>query len=349
MDLATALRECSTEKAYRDTCGRIDETHPYNAHVLDELCAELRTQQGRYLANSDVESMFSDKTHYGYYWKAPVGVDIDASRISLWEGERGTTPEAARQWKHRLVQTVFGRLKGMEVTSVVLSCVHPNDFGVFSPPTLMLLQLPPMPPIQHYLAYCEELAVWGNHFLSVDAVQVADRALWVFYEAAYGHRKTARAEPYKTAFNNDRWVLQRHTETVLKPYFPMWAPLEQARFLIGIDGNLAAKIAGCEFEVRIKELVEHNKGKRDKALRQFKQTLQGKPNGQEWGHLEAMIEYVVKHNTKGYGAYRDRLQHVRELRNDAIHDDRLLETAEIELMIEMTAKLPEGRKLHRLV
>lgn len=98
----------------------------------------------------------------------------------------------------------------------------------------------------------------------------------------------------------------------------------------------------------MKGLIDQDKDNRDKKVREFKQKLSPKRDGHEWGHLEAMIEYLVKHNTKGYGAYRDRLQQVRELRNDAVHDNRLLEPAEIELMIEMTAKLPEGRKLHRL-
>ena len=137
--------------------------------------------------------------------------------------------------------------------------------------------------------------------------------------------------------------------TVLKPYFPKWAPLEQARFLIGIDGNLAAKIAGCEFEVRIKELIDHDRSARDKKIWQFRQTLAPKTKGKTWGHLEAMIEYVIRHNLKGYGAYRDKFERVRELRNDAIHEDRLLGTEEIELMIDMAAKLPEGRKLQRLM
>lgn len=126
-----------------------------------------------------------------------MGLALDANRVSLWEGERGTAPEAVKQWKQHLVQKVFDRLKSMEVTSVVLSCVHPKDFGVVSPPTMMLLQLPPKPPVSHYVAYCEELALWGQHFLGNDSVQVADRALWVFYENGYGTRRRQRPKPTK--------------------------------------------------------------------------------------------------------------------------------------------------------
>ena len=187
----------------------------------------------------------------------------------------------------------------------------------------------------------------GRQFLGNDSAALADRALWAFYQAAYGHKKTAKAEVYRAAFDSDKWVRQRHALSVLKPHFPKWAPLEQATFLIDIDGNLAAMIAGCEFEVRIKELVDHEKPSRDKKIGQFKQT--SKPGGHEWGHLEAMIEYVVQRNKGAYGAYGEQFQRVRDFRNQAIHDERLLQKHEIELMIEMTAKLPEGRTLQRLM
>lgn len=231
------------------------------------------------------------------------------------------------------------------MASVVLSCVYPENFGVFSPPTLLLLQIPLKPPIEHYLDYCDELAVWGSHFLGTDVVQVEDRALWVFYQDAYGQDKTRKAADYQKAFESDSWVRQRHALNTLKPYFRGLEALAQAQFLIGIDNNLAATIAGCEFEARIKEAIHQDSGIRDKEIRKFRQSLPLKPNGHEWGHLESMIEYVVKHSFRTCGSYSSQFQHVRELRNVAIHDQRLLDNDEVELMIEMAAKLPGRRSL----
>ena len=348
MDLTTALRECKTEKAYEDTCQRIDKTHRINLRGPDILCSELRDQRGRYLRNSDIDAFFSDKMHYGYYWKPPSGVNLDASHILLSEAERGTTEDAVGVWKRQLVRTLFRKLKSREVASVVLSCVHPKDFGVFSPPTLSLLQIALKPPVDHYLAYCEELAAWGAHFLGTEAVQVADRALWVFYQAAYGQDKTRQAGDYQRAFESDEWVRQRHASNLLKPYLRNLTVLQQANLLLNIDGNLAAKIAGCEFEVRVKELIDECKPIRDKKIGEFRATLPPKPNRHEWGDFESMIEYVLSHNAERYGAYRQQFQRVRDLRNAAIHDDRLLTPKEIEFMIAMAAKLPERQKLRRL-
>ncbi len=137
--------------------------------------------------------------------------------------------------------------------------------------------------------------------------------------------------------------------SLLKPHFPKWAPLEQADFLIGIDSDLAGIIAGCEFEVRIKQLIDPDKPTRHKKIRQFRQKLLPKPHGQEWGHLETMVEYVVRQNKNAYREYEQEFQHVRELRNQAIHGERLLEGSEIKLMIDVTTKLPEGRMLQRLM
>ena len=107
--------ECSTEECYRKTCIRIAGIESYDLHALDGLWNELRTEKGRYLQNSDIESIFSDVTHYGYYWKAPVGVKLEAAKISLCEADRGTTDQAVKLWRHNLVQSLFVKLKSMEV------------------------------------------------------------------------------------------------------------------------------------------------------------------------------------------------------------------------------------------
>jgi len=61
---------------------------------------------------------------------------------------------------------------------------HPEDFAVYSPPILNLLQLPAQP-VEDYLAYCDELRVWGAHF-GVTGVAKTDQALWVFMSGRTG-------------------------------------------------------------------------------------------------------------------------------------------------------------------
>lgn len=79
---------------------------------------------------------------------------------------------------------VFGALKSMEVTSIVLGCAHPNHFGICSPPVMTLLQVPMRAPVGHFLQYCNEVRVWAKQFLPSESAFEADGALWVFDEAA---------------------------------------------------------------------------------------------------------------------------------------------------------------------
>ncbi len=204
--LEAVLKECSTEDAYRKTCRRIvggdGYTHPND---LGDLWKKLRTEAARYLTNDDLYEIFErGKTHYGYYWRMPPHLKLDGENISLNESRRGENEKDIGRWRYNVVQRVFDKLKSMEVTSVVLGCVHPRDFGTYSPPILTFLQLPQRPPVQHYLAYCEELRAWGKRFLQCDSAGKADQALWVFYQAAYGHKPDSeKMASYQSVFKDE--------------------------------------------------------------------------------------------------------------------------------------------------
>jgi len=181
-----------------------------------------------------------DETHYGSYWKVPDGVKVDGANISLNEKKlTGRSDGDIDQGRREHVEEVFPKLKSMEVTSVILGCTHPNYFGVYSPPVLTLLQLPMQPPVKYFLRYCDELREWGREHLRSASALRTDRALWVFYQEAYGHEQNKdKASRYRDSFEQDEWVRKRHAQNVLRPYFKDYRPLEQAKFLL----ELVAKI-----------------------------------------------------------------------------------------------------------
>ena len=341
-DFRTVLQECSSEQAYLDTCKRISRGREFDPHELDSLWHELRTQKDRYLRKSDVEQIFSeDKAHYGYYWKVPSAIDWGGVQISLHESERSGDIEAIERWKHNVVQRAFTKLQSMEVASVVLASVYPNDFGVYSPPTLMLLQVPPEPPIQHFLSYCRELREWGRQFLDTEGIGTTDHALWVFYQSAYGHHPDPTVIAVRRkAFQEDEWIRRRHAKKTLKSYFSKYSPLEQARFLLDIDVYLSATIAGCEFEARLKELVDPDERTRIRKIRRFQeQELKILPQFD----LQSIIEYLAA--KEGYAAKRERFHEIRDLRNKAIHHRPDLTRAEAERMIAETEAIPKRNRL----
>ena len=181
IDFESILSKCSTKVAYREMCKKATHGREFNPDELEQKFSGLRTDKGRFLCESDLDRIFEEgKTVYGYYWKPPTGVNWAHSEISLHESQC-----AKSGWKESIVHQLFSLLTRMEVVSVLLRCVYPDDFAVYSPPLMTILQVPPCPPMQHYLKYCEELQEWGRHFLGSKSVSTADRALWVFYQSAY--------------------------------------------------------------------------------------------------------------------------------------------------------------------
>lgn len=188
-------------------------------------------------------------------------------------------------------------------------------------------------PVPHYLAYCDELEEWGKEFLGKPSVGETDRALWVFYERVYVLRADLKdSDECQRAFRRDPWIRKRHTKSLLRPFFQRYSALKQAEFLIDIDTNLAGKIAGCEFEARVKSLVSDSQ--------EFKKWWKERPDLA--GDLEARVEYLAE--KKGFGPQRQDLRAVRALRNDCIHEEKGIQRSAVEKMIEVTGSLAERGK-----
>ena len=102
-----------------------------------------------------------------------------------------------------------------------------------------------------------------------------------------------------------------------------YPPLKQARFLLEIDLYLAATIAGCEFEARIKDLIPEARRRR-----------LSQPEG-----LWSVIEFLAIHC--GYAHKKSRFHDIRELRNMAIHRTPGLTAEKVTMMIAETASIPQ--------
>src|ERR1035438_2397519 len=111
-------------------------------------------------------------------------------------------------------------------------------------------QVPIAEPVLHYLAYCDELDVWGQYFLAKRSVGETDRALWVFYELAYGpHADPKSRNEYQKAFRDDPWVQKRHADNLLGPFFRQYTPLKQAGFLLGVCREYVSTSLALRLEI----------------------------------------------------------------------------------------------------
>jgi hypothetical protein len=318
LEFGEVLRKCATDEAYRETCRLATGGREFDPSSLERLWRELRTNRNTYLLRSDLGRIFEEgKTVYGHYWRLSGLKEWGDTDISLHESHCGVPG-----WKEGIVQQLLSRLFRMEIVSVILSRVYPEDFAVYSPPIMTILQLKPLPPIQHYLDYCAELREWGHYFLGSEHVSTADRALWVFYQQAYSPNSDVKTQLlYRNAYNDDYWIRQRHASATLGPYFSKYPPLKQAKFLLEIDLYLAATIAGCEFEARIRDLIPA--------------TMRSRLAGD----LYSMVEYVVRHS--GSTSKRERFHELRKWRNLAVHREPGLTPQLVREMIGQIELIPK--------
>jgi hypothetical protein len=101
--------------------------------------------------------------------------------------------------------------------------------------------------VEVYLAYCDELRVWREHF-QLPSVASAETALWTYHELTIEELEAADGVSVRTAFDADIWIQRRRVAQVLRPFLNKYGPLELARILVYEDPNLAGMIAGVEYE-----------------------------------------------------------------------------------------------------
>jgi hypothetical protein len=308
------LRDYDSVQKYDDVCRkRFGRTYDL-ARTVQQF-SELR-EPGHPLTARHVMALFNpEETHFGHFWRPAHDLDkrLDPCRFSL-----ACPTGAGKKWRHEVGTALFEFLGSVEAVSVVLRCTHPEDFAVYSPPILNLLQLPAQPPVEHYLTYCDELRVWGAHF-GTDGVAKTDQALWVFYESAYGPACIKEADFCRRAFENDRWVRERQATNVLQPFFHKWSTIEQAECLAPIDPNLAGKIAGCEFEKLLKRAT-----------------------GLEDEEVPSLIQHfsnAVDHDPSRRRKVKGRLRRVWKLRNRTVHAQGELTQEDVEVMIAIIREL----------
>jgi len=233
----------ASKQKYDDICRRRWD-RPYDLTRLEDDWKALGN--GEPLRLRHVKELFDkERTPFGHFWEEPaIPEEEPEEKISLVLSDSDQPGGAKEQ---ELCRNLFSTLGSMEAASVLLRCVHPARFGIYSPPLLAFLQIPLAPPVEHYMEVCKELRLWRDQF-SLKSVGETDRALWVFYEDAYGPKHTENPEQLRASFERDGWVRGRQAFNVLHRFFKSFETLKQASILAEIDPNLAGKVAGCEFE-----------------------------------------------------------------------------------------------------
>ena len=205
---------------------------------LSRLCTG-----NRWLAAKDVLNIFDPAaTPFGRYWPRPNEKELDQvlkkARLVL-----GPVPVDPRE----LVRRAIDVLHSTGIMSLVLRFAHPDRYGVFSTPIMNLLQVHRPRTIDLYLAYCEELRAWKEHF-RMESVADTETALWTYHALVAGETHAGEASTSHAEFDADIWIQRRRVAQVLRPFLRNYGPLELARILVEEEPKLAGKIAGEEYE-----------------------------------------------------------------------------------------------------
>lgn len=87
----------------------------------------------------------------------------------------------AKDNKETTIELLLQALKHIEIVSVVLRFLHPDEFGIMSPPVINLLRLPPAENhVKYYLSYLDVLNEVRSHYKSEKLKRIADidMAIW---------------------------------------------------------------------------------------------------------------------------------------------------------------------------
>ena len=284
----------------------------YNFPRVEKRCEPIRNGK-TWLGSNDVIFLFDpNETPLARYWGQPDTKRLDKalakSRIFL-----GPLPKRHGD----LVTKLLPAFHNIGQVSIILRFVHPGTFAIFSTPLTNLLQVLGKDATSLYLAYCEELLKWQEHF-KLKTVAETEMALWTFDQIVKKADDSPIEGQLRKQFDEDIWIQRRRAAMVLRPFLRNNGPLELAKILVEEEPKLAGKIGAEEYERLL----------RSASRRYYRRGLVLKP-----GAAEFLLDQLERDGHISISQKVD-LRRVWELRNQVVHPDEPPTVAEIEWMLE---------------
>ncbi|MGA9527109.1 MAG: hypothetical protein WBS24_03225 [Terriglobales bacterium] len=220
----------------------------YDFAKIEEALVPVRAGRERLKPEHVLDIFDADKTPFAMYWPRPNKDDLDKLAANPLLLNLSSQDRADRL---ALVQKLLKVFYDIGVISIILRFVHPDRFGVISPPVCHLLQVTDISTVDLYLTYCDELMEWKSHF-HLSSVAEAEMAILMVAEAIKGADGKAEAAKAKRGFDEDVWVQRQRVAQVVRPFLRSFGRLELARILVNEGAKLAGMIAGEEYERRLR-------------------------------------------------------------------------------------------------
>jgi len=213
------------------------------------------------------------------------------------------------QSKKVAIQRLHDALKHIEVISVVLRFLCPEEFGILSPPVASLLNLVPLQnkdEIDYYLRYLSVLADLREHYKVFERIADVDMALWSAAHLFPEHRSIAEE------MHNDDFFREVRLRKLLDGFGRRWGRTDRerlvlAKVLLEHDHVLAALIAGRCYETTVRRIAERLRiGPGNRKLRQ--------------GEFGALVDNVSRQREiVELPVTHDEMKRWQEARDDAVH------------------------------
>ena len=299
----------------------------YDLSEPQKLLAILRESK-HILSVKDVARVFDpDLTPYANYWPRPQNKVLEEA-LSRQRIKLAPMPANPTELIERLLK-VFHNLG---TVSLILQFVYPERFAIFSTPVIHLLQVTRPGLVDMYLAYCEELRVWADHF-RMPSVAATSTALWTYAEIAKEVDDPAVANA-RREFEEDIWVQRRRAAQVIRPFLRRYGRLPLAHILVEEDAAIAGKIAAEEYE-RLLNIASHR--------------MYGRPLRREKGAAGQLLADLAARGVIDLAVVAE-LQLVWDLRNRVVHgDNQPVTPEEVERMIDDVERIcvPWGKSKER--
>jgi hypothetical protein len=290
----------------------------YDLDSLEKRLVVLRNEKHP-LTAKDVAKIFDpEASPYAKYWPRPHTKVLEEAlkkrRLKL-----GHLPADPAD----LIVRMLSVFQNIGTVSLILQFVYPERFAIFSTPIIHLVHVSRPGLVELYIAYCDELRLWRDHF-RLPSVAATATSLWAYAEIAKATGVDARATRAREEFENDIWIQRRIVSQTLRPFLKRYGRLELAYILSEEDPRLAGKIAAEEYE---------------RLLSIASRRMYGRPLRREKGAAGQLLADMAARGVIDLALVTE-LQLVWETRNLAVHPESRTVTPEaIERMVETVGRV----------
>lgn len=292
-------------RAFPDTSAKLNQGRAFNLDAIERSVSQLRKVK-QPLAYETLNSLL-DQKHWWIepYWVWPPKDHVDRAlrktAFDLWE--------LPAKGESKGIDELLRAFKSIELVSIILRFVHPEHYGILSPPIERVLDVRRGDnAAETYLNYTRNLQSIRQHYGFKRAAD-ADMALWVLHAKCFGQ---CPDPVVKKQYERDSYMWEMRAANLLT--FLADFPNASAHDLENRKHDLVSVVACYLFELSVKKIAQQ-------------------ANERSTGQLSEVIDRLAKKGIIGQDKRKSWLE-CKETRNDLFHEGRVPSWTKRENLIE---------------